>query len=102
MSERNVEEEYFHKLDAERRAALRARLDAEHAALEQAERQKLHHNHCGKCGGELERRDFRGVEIDVCTSCGAVLLDPGELEQLAGEDHTGIFGGLLSLFGRRG
>ncbi len=33
---------------------------------------------------------FKGVEIDVCGDCGAVLLDPGELEQLAGEESHGL------------
>jgi hypothetical protein len=30
--------------------------------------------------------------------CGAVLLDPGELEQLAGADATGTLSGLANLF----
>jgi Zn-finger nucleic acid-binding protein len=41
---------------------------------------------CGKCGGDLSSRLFKGVEIDICADCGAVLLDPGELEQLAGQE----------------
>ena len=32
----------------------------------------------------MEPKIFQGVEIDICPSCGAVLLDPGELEELAG------------------
>lgn len=36
---------------------------------------------------------FKGVEIERCPSCGAVLLDPGELEELAGEDQSGFFAG---------
>jgi Zn-finger nucleic acid-binding protein len=41
---------------------------------------------------------FRGVEIDVCESCGVVLLDPGELETLAGKDETGVIKSLASWF----
>ena len=40
---------------------------------------------------------FKGVEIDICEECGAVLLDPGELEELAGEEGTAV-SGLLGFF----
>jgi Zn-finger nucleic acid-binding protein len=38
---------------------------------------------------------FKGVEIEKCPDCGAVLLDPGELEQLAGKDESGFFADLF-------
>ncbi len=40
---------------------------------------------------------FKGVEIERC-ECGAVLLDPGELELLAGKDESGFFS---ALFGKK-
>ena len=65
---------------------------------ERAERKALHAMRCGKCGGLLKPRPFRGIEIDVCEDCGVVLLDPGELEILAGKDETGVISSLASLF----
>ena len=44
----------------------------------------------------METKLFKGVEIEICPNCGAVLLDPGELEQLAGKDESSFF---ASLFG---
>jgi Zn-finger nucleic acid-binding protein len=38
---------------------------------------------------------FKGVEIEKCPACSAVLLDPGELEQLAGKDESGFFADLF-------
>ncbi|MFT5582950.1 MAG: hypothetical protein ACI9VR_000527 [Cognaticolwellia sp.] len=84
------EEEYFARLDTEKKAALRKRLNAEHAAQAAQERKERHFNHCGKCGGPMAPKLFKGVEIDVCADCGSVLLDPGELEQLAGEESHGL------------
>lgn len=97
-SKHNQEEEYFARLEREQLAALKEKLAIEEANAAREERKALHKNRCGKCGGELKPRPFKGVEIDVCVDCGAVLLDPGELEQLAGDDKTGVFSALGELF----
>jgi hypothetical protein len=99
MSEKqDAEAEYFARLDREKKEALAAQLAAEKAQKEKEERKALHWMHCGKCGGNLKPQGFRGVEIDVCESCGVVLLDPGELETLAGKDETGVIKSLASWF----
>ena len=77
------EEEYFHREDQERLRKLKEAADAEKAEADKKALRELHLNHCGKCGTRL----FRGVEIEVCPSCNAVLLDPGELETLVGADQ---------------
>jgi hypothetical protein len=82
------ESEYFQRREAEKKARLKSRLEAEAVETARLERFELHFNHCGKCGGDLEIHVFKGVEIDVCPDCGSVLLDPGELEELAGEDRS--------------
>lgn len=92
------EEEYFAKLDREKKEKLRRQLNAEHAAQAAAERKERHYMHCGKCGGAMGPKLFKGVEVDVCADCGAVLLDPGELEELAGEEAHGLQG-LVDFFG---
>ena len=83
---KRAEEEYFAKRELEKKAALRADLNAKAAAAARAEAALLHHMKCGKCGGDLAARLFKGVQIDVCGDCGSVLLDPGELETLAGHE----------------
>ncbi len=92
------EEEYFARIEREKRDTLLAQINKEKAEAERAERKALHHLRCGKCGGQMKPRDFRGVEIDVCEDCGSVLLDPGELETLSGKDSTGVIGSLAGLF----
>ena len=96
------EEEYFHKQDQEAKAKLKAKLDEQQAEADRAARKELHHNKCGKCGSDMDTQVFRGVEIEVCPNCGAVLLDPGELQQLAGEDHTTFLSSFFSMFGGSG
>jgi hypothetical protein len=100
MSERDLEAEHFAKLDREKLAKLKAKQQAEAAAMAAEELRQLHHHRCGKCGTAMDTHPFRGVEIEICPACGAVLLDNGELETLAGQDQTGIVAGLFGLFSK--
>lgn len=100
MSERDWEAEYFAKEDREKITKLKEKWEAEAAKKALEERRDLHHNKCGKCGGDMKTVPFRGVEIEICGDCGAVLLDPGELEELAGKDEGGLLTGMFSIFSR--
>jgi uncharacterized protein len=94
------EEEYFARLEFERR---RKAAQEERQRLEAEERQRLrdlHYMHCPKCGAELMAIAYRGMELDKCTACQGVWLDCGELERL-GIPESGLLGGLLRIFRTR-
>jgi len=93
-----AEEEYFARIEKEKKDRLAAEAKARKQAEDLARRKDLHWNKCGKCGADMALRTWRGVEIDVCPECGAVLLDRGELETLSGKDQSGFFKGLSDLF----
>jgi hypothetical protein len=95
------EDEYFHKLDQEAKNRLKEAQDARDREEALARRKALHANKCGRCGGDMHPRAFRGVEIDVCGECNAVLLDPGELEQLADRDRGGFATNFFESFRRK-
>ena len=93
------EEEYFNRLDAEKKAQKQA-IDEAVAAAAAEERRRLYHNRCGRCGDMMVAQIFKGVEIDQCPeSRGAVLLDPGELQTLAGEDDSSIIRSVVEILG---
>ena len=92
------EEEYFHQQQVQQLAKLREVASIESAEAAMAAAKELHFHKCGKCGADMKTELFKGVEIERCPSCGAVLLDPGELEQLAGKDESGFF---TALFGNK-
>ncbi len=96
------EEEYFKKRDMEAKAKLKAKLDAQRAEAEKAACKELHYFKCGKCGCDMITQVFRGIEIERCQHCGSVLLDPGELEELAGDDQSSMIKGFFSVFGGKG
>ena len=88
------EDEYFARLDAEKVAELRARLDAERAHLER----KAHYMKCPKCGHDLHEREFRQVKVDVCPNCHGMWLDAGESEMITAGGESGITGFVRDLF----
>ena len=58
-----------------------------------AEYREEHKNHCFRCGTNSLAEVRRGnVTIDICVNdnCGAIHLDPGELEQIL-KDEKAIF-----------
>lgn len=97
----NPEDEWFARLDAEKRRRIAVASADQDAVARAAELKALHHMHCGKCGQPMLTRRFKTVEIEQCPSCGAVLLDPGELELLAGADQAGAIDTIAAVFGFR-
>ncbi len=93
------EQEYFARLEYERRSREAHERAARLAAEERGRLRELHFMRCPKCGMELAEISFRGVQVDRCTGCGGVWLDPGELETVAGAEATGFLGGVTRLFG---
>ena len=91
------EEEYFAKLEFERKKRHAEEQEKKLKEGERARLKELHWLHCPKCGMELAEIDFRGVKIDKCTSCAGVWLDAGELEQVA-QAEAGFLGGFLKVF----
>ena len=93
------EDEYFARINAEKKARLAAIVANEEARSKAEELKAVHYMHCGKCGHRMRTTHFKGVEIEVCTVCSAVLLDAGELEILAGEDRASVIASIASVFG---
>ena len=81
QSEMGSEETYFREQDQKKIKELR-----ENAAQEATAKYcEEHKNHCFRCGTKsLVEVDRGDVKVDICVNenCGAVHLDPGELEQI--------------------
>ncbi len=90
----NTEEEFFAREEAEKLYKLhKEKLRAQKAQDAEAQKQ-AHWMKCGKCGYDLQTIRWRNVDVEKCFRCGAILLDDGELEKLAGKE-----GGFFTSFG---
>jgi hypothetical protein len=76
------EEEYFIKLDLERRKKIIEEKLRQTAEEEKLKLKELHFMCCPKCGMELHEIDYSGIKIDKCSACSGIWLDAGELETI--------------------
>lgn len=91
------EEEYFAKVEMEKRQNLAEKVKEDMAHDELEKLKALHYHHCAKCGFEMHSVVFKGVTIEKCPHCGGIFLDAEELEQLAGKEG-GFISAVLSIF----
>lgn len=93
------EDEYFAREQALQLQKLHQEKLKETAASEREKQRQLHHMKCPKCGWDLETIRWRDVEVEKCLDCGAIVLDDGELEKLAGkEERAGWVKDFFTLF----
>ena len=98
-SKAGSEEAYFQEQEQKQIKELR-----ETAANEASEKYcEEHKYHCFRCGTEsLVQVDKGDIKIDICVNenCGAVHLDPGELEEILKNEKVilGIRKSVLSIF----
>ncbi len=92
------EEEYFARLEFERRRKAVSEQQTEGADEERLRVLAVARNRCPRCGAALVPVPYRGVEVDKCSRCAGVWLDCGELERVAGEDDVTFLGGLRRIF----
>jgi hypothetical protein len=77
------EEEYFSRLEFERRKKLEEEKRAQMEVKESERLKQLHHMRCPKCGMQLIEMDYGGILVDKCSECYGVWLDAGELEAVS-------------------
>lgn len=77
------EEEYFARLEFERKKKIEEEKHAKLAEEEKRRLRELHYMRCPKCGMELIEIDYKKIKVDKCFNCEGVWLDAGELEKVA-------------------
>ena len=92
------EDEYFARLEFERKRKILDERDARAAKDEPWHALAVVRGRCPKCGAELIPVPYRGIELDKCSRCQGVWLDFGELDQIVTED-AGLFGSVRRIFG---
>jgi len=84
------EEEYFARVEFERRKKAEEEKQRKLAEEEKKKLKELHYMKCPKCGMELIEIDYKGIKVDKCSSCEGIWLDAGELEAISRLERTGL------------
>src|SRR5688572_33356673 len=82
------EDEYFVKKERELLAKLKSKQEAE----DKAAGKNVAHMTCPKCGQPLKARSFQKIKIDQFTGSNGIWLDPGEIEQITGQENDSWLG----------
>ena len=93
----NHEKEFFAREELEKKHRLHEKQKSEVASKDLEERKKVHFMKCSKCGDDLKTIRVSFVDIEECPSCGAMVLDKGELAKLKTADNS-ILKSLLEVF----
>ena len=88
MTPSKNEEEYFARIEFERRKTLEVEKVKRLAEEEKKNLKDLHYMRCPKCGMELIEIEFKGIKIDKCFQCDGVWLDAGEMDALSKLEKT--------------
>lgn len=81
-----AEEEYFARLEAEKKKKLAEKKLSEMKTKEVEVLKEKHHMHCPACGMELDTMVFKGFSVEKCFHCGGAFLSKEAFGRLCGED----------------
>ncbi len=84
------EEEYFARLEYERRKKIEEEKHKQLAEQEKKRLRELHFMRCPKCGMELIEIDYKNIKVDKCSECEGIWLDAGELESVSKLEKSGL------------
>ena len=90
MKPSEKEEEYFAKMEFEKKKKIEEEKHKKLAEEEKERLKKLHYMQCPKCGMELIEIDYKGIRIDECSECEGIWLDAGELATVAKLEKPGL------------
>lgn len=91
------EQEYFARIEYERRKKVEQGKQQALAAEEKKRLRDLHYMKCPKCGMDLIEIDYKSVKVDKCSGCDGVWLDAGELDTVS-KLETSVAGRIFGLF----
>lgn len=85
-----LEEEYFARVEFEKRKKIEEEKHKQLAEQEKKRLQEIHHMRCPKCGMELIEIDYKHIKVDKCSECDGIWLDAGEIEAVSKLEKSGM------------
>lgn len=90
MKPREDEEEYFARMEFEKKKKIEDEKRKKLAENEEKSLRELHYMKCPKCGMELIEIEYKGIKMDECSACKGIWLDAGELAAVSKFEKTAL------------
>lgn len=94
---KDLEDDYFIKEEAVYKHKAAVERERVNLKAHDAELKALHFMKCPKCGHDLESKRMGYVEIEQCSSCGALVIDADKVDKFIAEEKS-ILKSLIDLF----
>lgn len=85
---KDFEADYFIREDAASKHRIHEENQRQHKKEADEQLKALHFMKCPKCGHDLEKKRMTIIEIDQCSSCGVVVLDPDDIDNFIAEEKS--------------
>jgi ribosomal protein L32 len=85
---KDLEADYFIRENSVSRHRLSEERKREHKKAHDQELKALHFMKCPKCGHDLETKRLSYIDVDQCTSCGALVLAPDDIDRFITEEKS--------------
>lgn len=85
---KDLEADYFNKENADNKHRIQEEQKREQKQESDEERRALHHMKCPKCGHDLMKKRLSYIDVDQCTSCGALVLMPEDIDNFITEEKS--------------
>lgn len=85
---RNLETEHFIREENASKHLLREQQKREHKKAQNEELKNLHYMKCPKCGHDLVSKRLSYIDVDQCSSCGVLVLEPNDIDRFITEEKS--------------
>lgn len=85
---KDLEADYFIREDNASRHRMHEEQRRLHKKAHDEELKALHHMKCPKCGHDLVRKRLTYIDVDQCSSCGVLVLEPGDIDSFIAEEKS--------------
>lgn len=85
---KDLEADYFIKENADNIHRIQEEEKRQHQEEIDEEQRALHSMKCPKCGHDMMKKRMSYIDVDQCTSCGALVLMPGDIDRFITEEKS--------------
>jgi uncharacterized protein len=85
---KDFEADYFIKEDAASKYQLHEENQRKNKKAHDEELKTLHFMKCPKCGHDLMKKRMSYIDVDQCSSCGVLVLEPADIDRFIAEEKS--------------